>query len=64
MERSVFEIDLEVLQFDIGRIVRIELVVQINNVDDDEELFESQIKDVCGFLFKIKVFKIDLIIFR
>lgn len=46
MERSVFEIDLEVLQFDIGRIVRIELVVQINNVDDDEELFESQIKDV------------------
>ncbi|XP_052683544.1 uncharacterized protein LOC128163900 [Crassostrea angulata] len=41
MERSVLETDLEVLQSDIGRIARIEPVVQINNVDDDEELFES-----------------------
>lgn len=41
MERSELETDLEVLQSDIGRIARIEPVVQINNVDDDEELFES-----------------------
>lgn len=64
IDRSVFETDLEVLQTEIRRMTRSEPVVQINNGDDDEELFESQIKDARGFLFKIKALKTDLIIFR
>lgn len=64
IDRSVFETDLKVLQTEIRRMTRSEPVVQINNGDDDEELFESQIKDARGFLFKIKALKTDLIIFR
>lgn len=41
IDRSVFETDLEVLQTELRRMTRSEPVVQINNGDDDEELFES-----------------------
>lgn len=41
IDRGVFETDLEALQTEIRRMTRSEPVVQINNGDDDEELFES-----------------------